>query len=453
MYLTEQLADYVANLQYEDLPSTTQEMAKRCVLDGIANMIYGRYTPTGQKALEYVKQYMYSDQQDQASVFDYREIPAELALFANTVMARCADLDDGSRRAMGHPGCVLVPAAIVAAQVYHRTGKEVLCALVAGYDIYIRVGGSINPTAYRDRGFDSTGLCGAVAAAAVFAKLMGGSTGQIKDAIGLAALFCGGLIEYQNDGTMGKTLCGAWAAQTGLRAARLAKLGFTGPNAALEGKKAFMQAFSNDPCGDLVLKGLGNEYCIDEVYFKLHACMRGLHSAIDAILSLRYKYALTPAKVKSITVWTTPFVQRLSNPKPSTVVGAQCSLQLTMAVALKFGHLSEESMLSKSLQDHEIQELSNKITCRLGEDIETHVKNNQTHWSAVCVEVEIADGQKVAETVYLPKGEPECPLGWDDLVQKFEKMTEDTPIASKVKPIPTCILSLENITEIQLLFD
>ena len=270
MYLTQKLADYVAGLRYEEIPEAAKTAAKRCVLDALANMIYGRYTDTGIKALEYIRKYSDSSTKsvEMASVFDFGEVPLDSALLANTVMARCADLDDGSRRAMGHPGCVLVPSSIAAAQAYHKSGEDLLCALIGGYDIYIRVGSSINPTAYRDRGFDSTGLCGAISAAAVFAKLMGESAEQIKDAMGLAALFCGGLTEYQNDGTMGKTLCGAWAAQTGLSAARLAQLGFTGPNAALEGKKAFMQAFSNEPCGDLVLDRLGESFCINEVYFK-----------------------------------------------------------------------------------------------------------------------------------------------------------------------------------------
>ena len=454
MYLTQKLADYVAGLRYEEIPEAAKTAAKRCVLDALANMIYGRYTDTGIKALEYIRKYSDSSTKsvEMASVFDFGEVPLDSALLANTVMARCADLDDGSRRAMGHPGCVLVPSSIAAAQAYHKSGEDLLCALIGGYDIYIRVGSSINPTAYRDRGFDSTGLCGAISAAAVFAKLMGESAEQIKDAMGLAALFCGGLTEYQNDGTMGKTLCGAWAAQTGLSAARLAQLGFTGPNAALEGKKAFMQAFSNEPCGDLVLDRLGESFCINEVYFKLHACMRGLHSAIDAALLLRKKYTLTPEKIKSVIVWTTPFVQRLSNPCPETLVGAQCSLQFTMAVALKYGNLSEEAMLSKSLQDREVKELAGKIECRISEDMQNYLQKHPTHWSAVCVNLEMMDGKRVSETVYLPSGEPERPLEWEILVQKFERMVENTPIYAKVRDFPQTVLSMEKLQNVNELF-
>ena len=84
----------------------------------------------------------------------------------------------------------------------------------------------------------------ALAAAALAAKMRGADAGQIKDAMGLASLFTGGLIEYQNDGTSGKIMCGGWGALTGMRASRLAACGFTGPEAALEGRYGFFQAFT-----------------------------------------------------------------------------------------------------------------------------------------------------------------------------------------------------------------
>lgn len=430
-YLVTELADYAANLSYEQIPPETLESARKCVLDSVGNVICGRYTETGGRILEYAKAYPVEEASLKATVVGVGKCSLEQTLLLHAVMARCADLDDGSRRAMGHPGCVLVPTALAVAEAYGRSGADVLCALTAGYDIYIRTGSAINPTSYRDRGFDATGLCGAVAAAAVSAKLMGEDRRRIADAMGIAALFAGGLIEYQNDGTMGKTLCGAWAASTGLRAARLANVGFTGPVAAFEGKKAFMQAFSNEPNGEFVLKKLGSRFCIDEVYFKLHACMRGLHSAIDAALQLRGQLNLTPETIRQITVWTTPFVQRLSNSEPDTVVGAQCSLQFTMATAIRHGHLAEEKLLSESLRDPVVRELSSKIRCHLDERMQAYVKEHPTHWSAVRVEAEKLDGTRAEAVVYLPAGEPENPLSWEKLEDKFRRLVQGTPAAAE----------------------
>lgn len=443
MYMTEALAKYVADLHYEDIPQPTIVTAKKCIIDSIANLLYGRYTSTGLRILKYFEDYPVGDESANVTLVDYGTRPLDQVLMAHTVMARCADLDDGSRRAMGHPGCVLVPTALAVAEAYGKSGKDVLTALVAGYDIYIRTGSAINPSSYQGRGFESTGLCGAIAAAAVAAKLMDADAVQIKDALGLAALFCGGLIEYQNDGTMGKTLCGAWAAKTGLQAARLAKTGFTGPNAALEGKKGFMQAFSNAPCGDAVLKDLGIDFCINEVYFKQHACMRGLHSAIDAALTLREKCDLTPENIDSVIVWTTPFVQRLSNPTPQTPVGAQCSLQFTMATALKYGHLLEEKLLTASLEDNTVKELAIKIDCCLSEELQRYTQEHPSHWSAVCVEVKKIDGSSAKETVYLPNGEPERALSWNQLAEKLLRMTAKTPMLQIAEQMVSRIAHLD----------
>ena len=135
--------------------------------------------------------------------------------------------------AMGHPGSVLVPLLLSMAQLHRNDGKQMITAIVAAYDVYARLGEAINPFMYREKGFDATGVCGAVAAAALVSKLTNASAKQTKDAMGIASLFTGGLIEYQNDGTSGKILCSGWAALTGLRAVRLASCGFTGPEMQL----------------------------------------------------------------------------------------------------------------------------------------------------------------------------------------------------------------------------
>lgn len=447
--ITQELGAYVSALQYSQIPSSAADMAKKCVLDAAANIIYGRYTETGERALAYATAFERGGT-GSCDTFRSGSWPLETAAFLHAVMSRCADLDDGNRFAMGHPGCVLVPVTLAAAQEYRRSGEELLCALTAGYDVYVRLGRSINPTSYRDRGFDATGLCGAVAAAAVTAKLMGLDAAQTADAIGLASLFCGGLIEYQNDGTMGKTLCGAWAASTGIRAARLAQQGFTGPVKAIEGKKAFAQAFSNAPDTSRVLEKLNKEYAIESGYLKLHACMRGLHSAIDAAVALKKAHSLEPWAIKAVTVHTTPFVQRLSNPAPTTPVGAQCSLEFSMATAFCNGHLSDEHLLVKSLDDPTVLALAQRISIVLDPELERFVQAHPDNWSAVRVEVVTASGETFSETVLLPCGEPENPLSWNDAEAKFDRMTESALSAEAGRALKEKIRSLHTESAAQI---
>ncbi len=273
-FFTSVLAEYVEKLRYEDISEHAVDVAKKCILDGYGNMAYGRYCEMQDQMLKYFSAINAAPaSEDTVSLVGTDSIKGckEAVVFVHTMMARCADFDDGYRHAMGHPGSFLVPLALSLAQLHKRNGKEVITALVAAYDVYARLGESINPYMYRERGFDATGVCGAVASAAMATKMAGAPARVIKDAMGLASLNTGGLIEYQNDGSSGKYFCGGWGALSGLRAATLAANGFSGPDAALEGKKGFFQGFTGtsghlDTTG--VVQDLGRDFKITRIYFK-----------------------------------------------------------------------------------------------------------------------------------------------------------------------------------------
>ncbi len=425
--LTWQLAGFLVGLTYESIPETARDSARRCILDSVGSMIYGRYSPVGAQALEHVRRVMPAAEQSQVTAPGGDLLPVESAAFVSTVMARSSDLDDGHRYAMGHPGSFLVPAVLNYGQALGKNGKEMLTALVAGYEVYIRVGETINPASYRERGFESTSVTGSVSCAAALGKLFGLNREEMKNALGLAASFTGGLIEYQNDGTQGKVLGGVWAISTGLRAVQLAQSGFTGPEEAIEGKRGFAQAFSSEPRPERAVEDLGTEFKISEVYFKAHACMRGLHAAVDAMLALREQYGLTPETVNSVTVRTTPFVGRLSKPSPSTVVAAQSSLEFVLAVALEQGHIAGEEVLVEAMDRPQVLRTAQKVHLVMDSAVEEYVQKNPSHWGAVNLVIQTEDGHICEKFVPLPLGEAENPFSWEQLAGKFARMTKETP--------------------------
>lgn len=447
-YLIRQLADYVAGLCFDDLSPKEIDYTQKCVLDSLGNMIYGRYSQMGEQIMTYSKMTrMKPVCESEVSVLGEKETFAkETAVFAHTVMARCSDLDDGYRYAMGHPGAVLVPLALTLAELFNRSGKEMITALVAGYDIYARLGEALNPYMYRERGIESTGVCGAIAAAAVASKLMGETAEQIKNAMGIAALFAGGLIEYQNDGTSGKVLCCGWAALNGMRAAGLAAHSFTGPNAVLEGKKGFLQAFQGSKMTpDNITRRLGLDFKITEVYFKQHACMRGMHAAVDAVLWLREKYELRIENLSSIKVYTTDFLQRLSNPTPKTTIGAQCSIEFALAAALKHGHLYSEETIIDSLSDDQVLMLASNINIIKDTEVENYLKMNPTHWTAARLRINTHDGEQYEKWLPTPQGDIETPFDYEKLCEKFKRMTKSTPYETAAIRLCGTISSLEKV--------
>lgn len=457
-HLIYKLADYVANLRYEDLSERAIEVGKQVILDSYGNMVFGRYCEESDRIMEYAK---LADtvvkNEDLVPLIGQEEIltGSDTAVFVHTMMARCADLDDGYRHAMGHPGSGLVPLLLSMAHLYKKDGKEMITAIVAAYDVYARLGEAINPFMYRERGFDATGVCGAVAAAALVSKIIGVDTVKAKDAMGIASLFTGGLIEYQNDGTSGKIMCSGWAALTGMRAVRLASCGFTGPDAALEGKYGFFQAFKgNSGYYDTsqVLSNLGEDFKVTSIYFKRHACQRGLHATLDAMLDLRESYSLTPDLIKSVEVRTSSFVHRLSNPNPKTAIGAQASTQFTSAVALKYGRMDSEELIFKSFHDSEIQELVQKMTVKKDEEIEEYLAKNPTHFCAAKVILVTYDGQVYERWAPVPLGDIETPFGWDMLKLKFDNLIAGTPFERTTDERFDLLKDLENIDHISMLF-
>lgn len=440
MSLVRIVADYVVGIEFEKLPPAVVEQAKRCVLDCMGNMIGGRYTKKGESIVKYATRY---GNPLESTVVGAGKVSREEAAFANAALSRMLDLDDGHRFAFGHPGGILVPAALAIGEITGASGRDVIVALTAGYDVYARLGATINPSSYHERGFDATGVAGSVAVAAVVAKLYKLDVEKTKDALGIAGLQAGGIIEYQNDGTMGKVLCPGWSTSTGIKAADLAELGFTGPEAIFEGKKGFFQAFSNKYDPACLTAELGTKYGILQNYFKVHACMRGLHCALDAMLSLRVMHGLNRDNVQKIKVKTSTFVDRLNKPHPKTMVGAQCSLPFTVAIALKYG-LVDEVSLAEGLNDPEISAIEDMIEVIIDDKVQEYWSANPDNWAAVEIEVVTKDGKQVSEWAPVALGEPEKPLSWEQLEAKFTQLVSTTVF---VTSIPTLVESIKKLDE------
>jgi 2-methylcitrate dehydratase PrpD len=444
MTIVQTFAEHVANMRYEELPPAVVDQAKRCVLDTVGNMAGGRYTAKGDMIVAYAQSVSNAAG---ATVIGFQSMSVEAAALANACMARVLDLDDGHRFAYGHPACVVIPAALAVGEGATAPVSEVLVAMTAGYDIYARLGAAVNPSSYQECGFDATGICGSVAVAAVAARLHRLNTEQTQHALGIAALHAGGIIEYQHDGTMGKVLCPAWSVSTGIRSAGLAKLGFTGPEEIFEGKKGFFRAFSRKYDAARAVELLAERFEIQRNYFKVYACMRGLHCALDALLELRSKHALNPARVAKVIVRTSSFVARLDQPHPRTLVGAQCSLPFALAVALKHGRVVEDVLMA-SMNDATVAALEEKIEVVVEERIQEYAKSNPDNWTAVELEILTTDGASRKHWAPVALGEPEHPLSWLQLEEKFLALVSPTPYAADAAAIIRAIKSLDECVTI-----
>ncbi len=237
------LAEFVTDLQYDKLPAPIIKQAKLCLMDTIGVAIAGAEAPWSKIIADYVRSLGGTEQ---SSIYknDFKTLPQNAA-YANGSFAHAWEYDD-AERSMLHPGAVIVPSAIATAEASQANGRDLIVAIVAGYEVMIRVSRAVNPQPYRShvfRGFHPTSTCGPFGAAAAASVIMGLDSEQIADALGLAGSHASGIQEFLADGSPVKRLHPGKAAHDGISSAQLAARGLSGPRTIFEGRDGFLRAF------------------------------------------------------------------------------------------------------------------------------------------------------------------------------------------------------------------
>ncbi len=346
------------------------------------------------------------------------------AALANGAFAHSLELDDVESESSLHPGVAVFPAALAAAELSKADGKSFLAAVVAGYEVAIRLGRALNPTAHYARGFHPTATCGTFGAAAAAGKLLGLSEAQLLHAFGIAGSQAAGLMEYLPDGAWTKRLHPGWAAHGGLVAALLAREGFTGPTQVLEGKAGFLRAHSDAGDPAQIIKGLGDGYAVMRTAVKIHACCRYMHAGIDAILELVARYDLTPANVARISVGVIPTGSFVAEPAdrtyhPRSTVDAQFSMPYGAAITLLKRRASLEEFTEDLVGSPQVRALIGRVICVKDPDLERSFPAKWSGWA----EIETVDGERRKTWIEVPKGEPENPVGWNEVLEKFHTLS------------------------------
>ena len=333
---TRELANWVASLSYDDLPQRTREVVRIALLDTVGAGIYGHRTPWAQMLLAWAKRG--ASASGEAHVWG--EAAAALrsadAALVNGTAAHAFEVDD-YHNAKLHPGAVVIPAALAVAERLNCSGTELVTAIAAGYEIMIRSSLALNPSAARLRGWHLTGVCGPFGAAAACASLLKLNAEQTAWALGLAGTQGAGLWAFNADGTMSKRLHPGKAAHSGVLAAELAQLGFSGPTQIYEfADGGVLKAFSDASDAAPLTQGLGAVYHLDQTSIKPYACCGSTHSYIDAALALRKKLGAPWDASRRVRVGTAKVVdvQCGFDYVPSSALNAQMSLRYTVAVAL-----------------------------------------------------------------------------------------------------------------------
>lgn len=413
MTISEKCAHFIKNIEYDCLSSDIIRLAKMCFLDFIGCTIAGSITTEGHIITDFVCE---QAQSGEATILGKWSKTSHLySALANGFNCHIHECDDVHKKSVLHPGAPVIAAALAMSEATHKSGKEFLEAIVAGYDIMIRAGEAVMPSHYYF--WHTTATCGNFGAAAAAGKLLGLSTAQMTNALGNAGSQAAGLWEFLDNSSMTKYLHCGKAAYNGMLAALLAKKGFTGPTKIFEGDRGFVKATSQEMDPDEKFLSLGQQFKITETVFKPYPSCRHTHSSIGAIISLKEQYHIVPSNVAEMVLYVNRVATQIAqnNEKFDEPRAAKFSLVYCAASALYYGSLPLKAFTLEALANPDVLQIADNTVVNIDDECDRAYPEK---WMSR-VKIKTKDGKIYEKKVEYPKGDPENPFSDKDFEDKF----------------------------------
>ena len=445
--VTEQLARFIADLEWKDLPGEVVEVAKQSVLDNIGCAVGGYRVKPGRIAADLVMEY--GGRQDASVWATSSRIPDTDAAYCNSYLANVLDFDD--ILSDGHLGATIIPPAVALAERLHRTGRDLVTAIVAGYEVSARIGWAIRPSPEQFRlvrGAGTFQIFGAVAAAS---KLLGLSIEEIRMAFGVAGA-CAPIPSVYKQGWDERPLSWVknnygWVSKGGLLAAHLASRGFRGNLSFLDGERGFWRMAGSDRCDNnkMVWK-LGEEYLILSNRFKRYSCCYYDQPAIDAMKALLSENRLSKDDVDQIVVTSFGRLADHMERRPTSIIDAQFSVPFWMASLVQGRVTSYDWHLKQATGDAETCRLADRVHFKLDPDFERRFSENREYIARVSIHTQ--DGRVVTREMQFGKNDATSGLSEAEMACKFSDLCMPVLGQRRSTSIMEKVRSMESIGDI-----
>ncbi|MHA1977775.1 MAG: MmgE/PrpD family protein [Candidatus Hodarchaeales archaeon] len=367
---SEQLADWVANLEYRNIPPDIIQSARSNILDMLGCGLFGSSLPWVKVISTMVKDW---GGKEEASLWGHgKKVPCVNAVFANTNAVNSFEFDDTYFPTGIHPGALVVTSALASAEYIGGgvSGSGFIEAVVAGHEVSIRVRNGLGWSVLH--GWNGTAICSTFGAAAASAKVLGLRANQIADALGITGPSVGGLLTYGFK-AMAKRLVNARAAQGGVMAALLAKKGVTGYKDILESKQGgFCTAHSSDPTTDKITENLGEVYEMRKMALKKYPNCTSFHAVVDALSEVTTKHTINATEVEKVIIHTTQGAQKNNvGITYDNIHSAQMSMQYAVAVKVVDGKVGVEQFSEKKIQDDRIRDMAKRVEIQIDPELDS----------------------------------------------------------------------------------
>ena len=446
---TQTLAEFCASLTFEQIPKDVVDKAKLCILDGLGCMIFGASLPSV-KRLELLARE--EGAAARASVFGTAlRTSAPLAALINGTSAHAFQLDEIHIESTLHPGSLALPAAFAIAETSankSKSGCDLITAIVAGYEVGIRVGLAANGGMFKS-GFHNQGTTGVFVAAAAAAHMLQLDALQTRHALGIAGSQAAGLMAVQ-DGAMTKALHSGRAAQSGLYGALLAKSGYTGIPDVLDGAYGtFFSAFLEDWSPQALTGELRSRWHTLRIGFKPAPASNGSITAMTAISNVMQQHKLKAADIETITAFVSDnTIHHCGWPyegeRIQSVLSAQMNLRYGIAVMALEGHAGVAQFDDKKIRDPAILQFIGRIRV----EHEPKFERDGGRYRVACrLGVHGKDGKDYETEVLYRKGSPEDPMTSEELLEKFRGLAAGQG-ERKSEQLTKAVARLEEITSL-----
>ena len=414
MHAAETLAKWLAEAKGGDLPAEAIETARKLFIDVAGLCVAARREPYIAATLAATDPGGACTALGHAGGFD-----AFGAALVNGTAAHGEDFDDTFEGGPVHSGAVIVPAVLAACEREQLGGDRLLAGVVTGVELLCRLS-LVAPQATHKAGFHPTAVFGAIAAAGAVGAALRLPGAQIASALGIAGSMASGIIEYLADGTWTKRMHAGWAAQSGIRAALMARGGFLGPRTVLDGTHGLYRAFAPSVAPDFepLLDGLGRRWVMPTIAFKPYACGTMTQPFIDCAIALA-KDGVRADDIAALECDAAEgTVHRLWEPlaskhRPPTPYAAKFSTPFCMAVGFLDGKAGYAQFTDDRIHDPAVLELAAKIRYRI-DPANDYPRNFSGHLRAT-----LNDGSQREFRQPHMRGGAHAPLATAELESKF----------------------------------
>jgi 2-methylcitrate dehydratase PrpD len=453
--LTLEVATFIGNTTWREIPADVVELGKKSILDGLGLALCGSVAETGELSRAYVSSLGLAAKGSTIIGSSLLASP-RFAAFVNGIGIHADDYDDtqlavSEDRVYGlltHPTAPVLSAALALGEARSISGRELMTAYHVGVEVECKIAEAIAPRHYED-GFHSTGTCGAIGAAAAASKVAGLDRNRALRALGIAASEAAGLRE--NFGTMTKPFHAGRAAESGVIAVELAGMGWTADEQILEAPRGFFHAAGGGYDPKAIVHKLGNPWTFRApgVSIKPHPSGSLTHPAMTELLRLIRTERIDARQVETITVGTNRNMPNaLIHHHPKTGLEAKFSMEFCMAALLLYGKAGLGEFTDEVVNRPEVQKMMERVHFVVNPVAEAAGYNKMTS----IVEIRLQNGRTITGRADFAKGSPAIPMSYVEVAEKFLDCAAFAKWpADRAKAAVELLRNLESVSDVRKL--